>query len=199
MALKGDIDIDLADRNLLLTHIQHIPAAMRNIVPNKRHSSGVYVTDLPYDPITNMASIDYTVAEDRGYFKLDLLNVWVYTLVRDEEHLYELMKEPDWEMLKDKTIVNNLIHLANHYDAIRHLKEPINSIPRLAMFLAAIRPSKRHLLGRTFKEMAEFVWLKDDSGYVFKKSHSLAYAQLVVVHMNLIKELGLEKATIQVV
>jgi len=56
------------------------------------------------------------------------------------------------------------------------------------MFLAVIRPAKRHLLGKTWKEINKTVWDKDPSGYVFKRSHSLAYAQLVVVHMNLLKE-----------
>jgi hypothetical protein len=68
------------------------------------------------------------------------------------------------------------------------MPEPINSIPRLAMFLAAIRPAKRHLIGRTWKDVNETVWDKDPTGYSFKRSHAVAYAQLVVVHMNLLKE-----------
>jgi hypothetical protein len=68
------------------------------------------------------------------------------------------------------------------------MPEPINSIPRLAMFLAAIRPAKRHLLGKTWKEINKTVWDKDLTGYSFKRSHAVAYSQLVVVHMNLIKE-----------
>jgi hypothetical protein len=34
------------------------------------------------------------------------------------------------------------------------------------------------------------IWDKDTTGYTFKKSHAIAYAQLVVVHMNLLEELG---------
>src|ERR1035437_4950591 len=101
MKLKsGDVDIDLGDRNLILEHIRHIPAAMRNVVPIKKHASGVYITVIPYDPAHDMAAIDYTEAEDRGYFKLDLLNVYLYTLIRDEAHLQELMSlTPPWEKL----------------------------------------------------------------------------------------------------
>jgi hypothetical protein len=108
--------------------------------------------------------------------------------VKNEEHLIQLMYEPDWSMLNDKTTVEQLIHLGNSYDLIRRMPEPINSIPRLAMFLAVIRPAKRHLLGKTWKEINETVWDKDQTGYSFKRSHAVAYAQLVVVHMNLMKE-----------
>ena len=66
------------------------------------------------------------------------------------------------------------------------MPEPIDSIPRLAMFLAVIRPGKKHLIGQPWSEIAKTVWDKGTDGYVFKKSHSLAYSQLVVVHMNLL-------------
>jgi hypothetical protein len=56
------------------------------------------------------------------------------------------------------------------------------------MFLAIIRPGKKHLIGKPWKEVAKTVWDKGTDGYVFKKSHSLAYAHLVAVHMNLITE-----------
>ncbi len=66
--------------------------------------------------------------------------------------------------------------------------EPFNSIPRLAMFLAVIRPAKRNLIGQTWKEISKTVWIDNNTGYTFKKSHAVAYAQLVVVHMNLLEE-----------
>lgn len=187
MRIDSDIDIDVGDRDKLLAVIKHIPAAMRNVDPIRKHPSGVYITDIPYDPVHDMSSLDYSEAEGRGYFKLDILNVHVYENVRDEEHLVQLMQEPDWSMLDNKNIVGQLIHLNNQYDTIRRMAEPINSIPRLAMFLAAIRPAKRHLLTKTWKEINETVWEKDHTGYSFKKSHAIAYAQLVVVHMNLLK------------
>ena len=58
------------------------------------------------------------------------------------------------------------------------------------MFLAVIRPAKKHLIGLSWSEIAKTVWDKNDDGYSFKKSHSIGYAHLVVVHMNLIEELG---------
>lgn len=188
MRIDSDIDIDLGSRDKLLAVIKHIPASMRKVTPIRKHPSGIYVSDIPYDPTYDMASIDYTEADKRGYFKLDILNVHVYELVRNEEHLVELMREPDWDMLKDKATVEQLIHLSNSYDLMRRMPEPIDSIPRLAMLLAVIRPAKRHLLGKKWKEISETVWDKDPTGYSFKKSHSLAYAMLVVVHLNLLTE-----------
>jgi hypothetical protein len=187
MRIDSDVDIDLADRDKLLAVIKHIPASMRNVNPIRKHPTGVYITDIPHDPIHDMSSLHYAEAEERGYFKLDLLNVHVYNQVKDEEHLLRLMQDPDWSALKDKKIVEQLIHLGNSYDLIRRMPEPIDSIPRLAMFLAVIRPAKRHLLGKKWKEINKTVWEKDQTGYSFKRSHAVAYAQLVVVHMNLLK------------
>lgn len=188
MIIDSDIDIDLGNRDQLLSLIKHVPASMRNVNPIRKHASGIYITDIPYDPVNDMAAIDYTEADKRGYFKLDLLNVHVYNMVKSEYHLVELMREPNWNDLKDRQFVEQLIHLNNHYDSIRRQPEPIDSIPRLAMFLAAIRPAKRHLLGKTWKEIGETVWEKDNTGYQFKRSHAISYSQLVVVHMNLLRE-----------
>lgn len=188
MKFNSDIDIDFADRTHLLQHIRHIPAAMRKVDPIRKHNTGVYVTEVPYDPVNEMASIDYTEAQDRGYFKLDFLNVYIYGQIKNEAHLIELMKEPNWDKLRDETFVKQLIHLSNHYNSIVKMPEPINSIPRLAMFLALIRPAKKHLIGKSWKEVAKEIWERDSSGYSFKRSHSLAYAHLVVIHMNLLDE-----------
>ena len=78
MKFQSDVDIDLGNREAILQHIKHIPAAMREVHPIRKHATGVHITEVPYDPVNDMASIDYTRAEKRGYFKLDLLNVHVY-------------------------------------------------------------------------------------------------------------------------
>jgi hypothetical protein len=98
------------------------------------------------------------------------------------------MRDPDWSRLKNKDFVEKLIHLGNQYNAVRSMPEPIDSIPRLAMMLAVIRPGKKHLIGKTWRDIAKTVWDKGSDGYTFKKSHAIAYAQLVVVHMNLLEE-----------
>ena len=186
MRIDSDVDIDFGSRDRLLELIKHTSAAMRNVKPIRKHATGVYVTPIPYDPVNDFASIDYTEAEKRGYFKLDLLNVHVYESVRDEHHLIELMGEPDWSKLKDKSFVEKLIHLNNQYYNIEKMQEPIDSIPRLDIFIAAISPGKKHLIGLPWREVAKTVWDKGTDGYVFKKAHAIAYAQLVVVHMNLL-------------
>jgi len=193
MKFNSDIDIDFGNRDNILQHIEHVPAAMRNVTPIRKHATGVYVTEIPRDALLDMANIDYTQAEQRGYVKLDFLNVHVYEKIRDEAQLYELMKEPDWTKLNDRVFVEKLIHLANHYNSMQRMPEPVNSIPRLAMFLAIIRPGKKHLIGLPWVEVAKTVWEKDSEGYIFKKSHSVSYAHLVVVHMNLLSSSVLQE------
>jgi hypothetical protein len=153
-----------------------------------KHNSGIYVTDIPVDPYTGQASIDYQAAELRGYVKLDLLNVSLYTQITSEEHLTELMqKEPAWDRLYDPEFFARLIHVGSHYDTLLKMPEAVNSDVRLMMFLAVIRPAKRHLIGLPWKEVAKTIWEKPaDGSYGFKKSHSCAYSRLVMVHMNLL-------------
>jgi hypothetical protein len=185
----SDIDIDLADRSMLLKTIKHIPAS---IVDQKNeltaHNTGVYVTSTPLDPITGRSSLDYKIAEQRGYIKLDFLNVNVYQLVKNESHLVELMNTaPPWHRLYERDFCQQLMHIGNHYDSLIKMPEAVNSIPRLAMFLALIRPAKRHLIGLPWAEVAKTVWAPSkDGSYAFKMSHSVSYATLVTVHMNLI-------------
>lgn len=187
MKFQSDIDIDLPNRDKLLELIEHTPAAMLKANPIKRHNSGVYVCPVPYNPITNMCSVDYNEMDKRGYFKLDLLNNHVYEQVKNEAHLIELMRDPNWNKLNDRKFVEQLVQLGNHYDSLHKMPEPVNSIPRLSMFLAIIRPGKKHLIGETWSVVSKSVWEKDENGYTFKRSHSLAYAFLVGVHMNLLE------------
>ena len=99
-----DVDIDFADRDDILKLIKHTSAMQNNDQGIRRHNSGVYVTDIPYNPLTDTASIDYQTAEERGYFKIDFLNVNVYKLIKDQAHYDELMaRDVPWLRLKDKT------------------------------------------------------------------------------------------------
>lgn len=187
---SSDIDIDFGNRDLALSLLKHIPAGIIREGKLVKHNTGIYVTDIPVDPMTGVASIDYQVAEDMGYAKLDFLNVSLYTQIKDESHLTQLMAtEPLWDLLIQREFCQQLIHIGNHYDTLIKMPEPVDSIPRMAMFLSVIRPAKRHLIGKTWREVAETVWEKPtDDGYYFKKSHAVAYANLVAVHMNLICE-----------
>jgi hypothetical protein len=190
MKFKSDIDIDLGDRSRALAVLDHTPASILRDGELVKHNSGIYVTNIPMDPFSGQASLDHKVAEDRGYVKLDLLNVSLYTHIKNEAHLTHLMtQEPLWDLLQEEQFFSQLIHVGSHYATLKKMPEPVDSIARLAMFLAIIRPAKRHLIGQTWAEVAQTIWARPaDDGYYFKKSHAVAYAHLVAVHMNLLCE-----------
>lgn len=185
--MSADIDLDFADREQILKLIQHTPARQLHEGRARRHNSGVYVTDIPRDPINECAAIDYETAEQRGYFKIDFLNMSVYQLVRDPEH-YERMlaQEPPWEKLwTDPAWAGQLVHVGNYTGLLATMRP--DSIPRMAAFISIIRPGKAHLQNQPWDRVFESVWDGDDSrGYTFKRSHAVSYAALVALHMNLI-------------
>ena len=182
-----DVDIDFFDRDGVLKLFKHTPASIIKDDKIEKHKTGVYFHAIPSDPINGYATLDYKKAEDRGYFKIDCLNVNIYKNVKSEQELVELMiEEPDWDMLKDPKVVENLFHLNGHYNIVSKL-EPKN-IEQLAAVLAIIRPAKRGLMYKDWKEILKEGWVKPtDGSYFFKKSHAIAYAQAIVVQMNLFK------------
>jgi hypothetical protein len=184
MVMSADIDLDFANREDVLKLIQHTPARQSN---GRKHNSGIYVTAIPQDPVNQCAAIDYEEAEQRGYFKLDFLNMSVYQLVRDPAH-YETMltATPPWERLwTDHAWASQLVHVGNYTDLLKVMKP--DSIPRMAAFISIIRPGKAHLQTRPWAEVFASVWDGDESrGYTFKKSHAVSYAALVALHMNLL-------------
>jgi len=181
-----DIDIDFADRDEVLSKIQHRVAT---ISADKKHNTGVYVTEIPHNPVDNHSTIDYKTAEDRGYFKLDFLNVSIYKDVKNDKHLTELMeKEPIWDLLTHEEFVDQLFHLNGHTEILK--KTCPTSVEQLAAVLAMIRPAKRHLIGKDWTTILKEVWIKPENDeYYFKKAHAFSYAMAVVVHMNLLCEL----------
>ena len=183
-----DVDIDFFDRDRALKLFKHTPASIIKDDTIEKHKTGVYFHNIPTDPVSGYSSLDYKKAEDRGYFKIDCLNVNIYKAVESEEELVRLMiEEPDWNMLKDKTVVDQLFHLNGHYDIVAKL-EPKN-IEQLAAVLAIIRPAKRNLMHKYWRDILKEVWVRPkDGSYFFKKSHAVAYAQAIVVQMNLIKK-----------
>lgn len=185
--MSADIDIDLADREQVLRLIDATAARQLHQGSVRKHNSGVYVTSIPYDPVNDCAAIDYEEAEQRGYFKIDLLNMSVYQLVKSPEHYKELLaQEPDWSRLwTDPEWAKQLVHVGNYTDLLATMKP--DSITRMAAFIAIIRPGKAHLQNRPWKEVFESVWDGDNSkGFTFKHSHSISYAALVALHMNLL-------------
>jgi hypothetical protein len=164
--MSADIDLDFANRETVLQLIQATPARQLHQGQVRRHNSGVYVTDIPYDPVNRCAAIDYKTAESRGYFKIDLLNMSVYQLVKDPGHYQDMLNQPpDWSRLWT------------------------DSTSRMAAFISIIRPGKAHLQNCSWQEVFESVWDGDDScGFVFKRSHAISYSALVALHMNILSE-----------
>lgn len=186
-----DIDIDFPDRKTVLDIIKHIPAMIDDNGTFKKHNTGVYCHSIPYNPLTGTASIDYKSAEDRGYFKIDFLNVTAYKDVTNEDQLTMLLNtEPLWDLLYEKEICDQLFHINGYHNLLAELKP--TSIVDLAMVLAMIRPGKKHLIPickeKGFQTIKDEIWIKTEDSYFFKKAHAISYASVIVVQLNLICE-----------
>ena len=185
--MRADIDIDLADRDKLLQLMHATPARQLHQGQVRRHNSGVYATDIPYDPVNACAAIDYETAEQLGYVKIDLLNMSVYQLIKSPGHYEQLLaQEPPWSRLwTDPEWTKQLVHVGNYTELLNTMRP--DSIPRMAAFISIIRPGKAHLQNQSWETVFASVWDGDDSrGFVFKKSHAVSYATLVSLHMNLL-------------
>lgn len=184
-----DIDIDMKNRVDALEALGGTPASIIKDGKITKHNTGVYYTRIPTDPLTGFAALDYKDAEARGYFKIDFLNLGVYEGVQDEQHLIELAEGcPNYERLwHDEQFVRKIIHISEYFELLERMRP--TCIKEMAMFLAIIRPGKKHLKYRQWDVVESAVWDTDDTeGYVFKKSHATSYAMVVAVHMNLIEE-----------
>lgn len=182
--MSADIDIDFANRDHLLKLIRHIPARQSN---GKKHNSGVYVTDIPQDTVNRYSAIDYETAEQRGYFKIDFLNMSVYQLIKSHNYYQEMLDTaPPWDRLwQDTEWSKQLVHVGNYTDLLKSMRP--NTIPQMAAFISIIRPGKAHLQNKPWAEVFATVWDGNSSqGYTFKKAHAVSYAALVAIHMNLI-------------
>ena len=187
-----DVDIDFANRNIVLDIIKHIPATIIEKDSIKKHNTGVYCHNIPVNPLTNTASFDYKSAEARGYFKIDFLNVSAYQSVKDSDHIDRLLAvEPIWELFGEKDICDQLNHINGYHNLLARLKP--RSIDELAMVLALIRPGKKHLMAKCessgFDSIKLDIWTKPaDDSYCFKHGHGIAYSHLIVMQLNLLIE-----------
>ena len=114
-----DIDIDFRDRTEVLKIIKHIPASLPD---GKKHNTGVYCHEIPVNPLTGLASIPYEQAEERGYFKIDFLNVSAYTGVTSEDHINQLLGiEPLWDLMYEKEVCDQLFHINGYHNLMKEL------------------------------------------------------------------------------
>lgn len=182
--MSTDVDIDLANREQVVALLSPTPAMQLDAGKPRKHNTGVYFHNVPINPFTGMSTLDYKTAEQRGWFKVDLLNVGIYTEFESNEQIDALLeKEPVWELLEHREIIQQLFHIHNHADTVIRMKP--RSLEQLAMVLACIRPGKKHLVGRSWSEIEKEVWVKpDNEDYYFKRSHSFGYAQAIVLQLN---------------
>jgi DNA polymerase III alpha subunit len=181
--LSTDVDLDFADREQIVKMISCVPAMMRDGSKQRKHNTGVYFHHVPVNPFTGLCTVDYKVAEDAGWFKIDLLNVGIYDDFKSNEEIDELLsKEPVWELLEHRDVIEQLFQIHNHADTVIKMKP--RSIEQLAMVLAVIRPGKKHLVGLSWDKIAEEVWTKTDDVYSFKHSHAVGYAMAIALQMN---------------
>ena len=182
---NADIDIDVDNRDQLLSFMPHIIAKTKN---NKPHISGVYFQHIPFNQETNLANYISSKAQEDGWIKFDFLNLTFYSHVDSQEELNKLADErPDWSLLERKDVVEKLNHIHNYYNLVNRYKP--KSIDQLAMLIALIRPGKKHLIGLKYNELEKYIWRKSTgSNYHFKKSHAYAYALTIVAQLNLLRK-----------
>ena len=71
MIVNTDIDIDVANRNGLLSLIKNVPAMIKRDGKHIKHNTGVYFHNI-LDPFTGISTVDY-LTQKEGYFKIDVL------------------------------------------------------------------------------------------------------------------------------
>lgn len=186
----ADLDIDVGNRDEILKHLKHIPASKisdNSIFP---HGVGVYFCDIPQDLVSGLASIDYKPAEEKyGFVKVDLLHNSTYDKFSGRKEIIETLNKPTkWELLNDKEFVKKLPHIGNYYDLMKELPK-IDSIEKLARFIAIIRPAKKYLIKivketNDWNSISDKIWVKEDEGYMYKHTHSISYAMMISLYLK---------------
>ena len=185
-----DIDIDVANRDLLLRIIPHTQASIIDNNKIKKHNVGIYLQNIPKDNLTDLSSIDYKEAEDRGYVKFDILNLDIYKDLTNSDIDRYMSYEPNWELLNYKSIVEKLFHISDHYDIVKSIRP--SNLEELAIVIALKMPGKRYLLDKDIEYIKKNIW-KKESGIYFKKSHSIAYAQIIWIQLNHLVDMSNKK------
>ena len=113
MKLEFDVDIDLANRDLLLDKLSKYINAQLKGDDLTKHNTGIYLQNIPKYPIQNISTIPYDEAEDRGYFKIDLSNNSIYNGRPRMKHIQMtyLSQEVNWSLFEFEEIVEQLAHI----------------------------------------------------------------------------------------
>lgn len=193
-----DVDIDVK------TNFKREDYGVRAMVYNEEqmkilpHPSGVYVGEsVITDTFTGIASRDYKALEHENVFKIDLLSNSVYDSFNTKEEVLDcLNEEPDWSLLQDQGFVEKLPHISGHFELVQKLKP--ESVEDLADILALMRPGKLHLIDdyvKNKKETQRILYTRPkNKKHYFKKSHSIAYASMIVVAMNKLNPMNIKRS-----
>lgn len=190
-----DLDIDLKT-SFEATDI--FPEAIRAMMFNndeiKKHPAGHYFQKIPTDPVTGLAAIPYNRAEDVGYYKIDFLHLSLLDNFESKDEIRQLIKiEPDWDLLLNPDIYDQIFQLGRHYSLVSKIKP--TSVEEVADCIALVRPGKRDMAEQYIRAtkqgrraLRKTLYTKPTDGtYYFKKSHATAYALTVKLQLHLIK------------
>ena len=179
-----DIDCPIKTIEILKQKLKLIPASKISENAILPHGVGVYPVDIPVEPISELAAIDYKRAEEEfGFVKIDLLHSVMYEKYSSKEELdMDLQKPIQWDLLKRKEIVETLPHIGKYFSLLQEM--PVHSIEELAMFIAIIRPAKKYMQEEVKRRgwdcVKNIIWKKEDTDeYQFKKSHAIGYALMI--------------------
>ena len=191
MSYIADVDIDIPIRTPIHTLFPSVISASR--VANGqlvKHPCGYYFETIPVDKLTNLAAIPYTEAENLDYTKIDFLHLSLLGGFKNKAEFRAMCrKEPNWDLLKEKKIVEQLFQVKNHWILLQRVHP--KSIIELADVIALIRPEKRHLLDQYVANKAVIRPLlyrgAGDDKSAFRYGHSLSYSVTIVAQLNLIE------------
>lgn len=196
-----DIDIDFADAQAVkkLFKDRIVLASQIENDDIKKHNVGVYFQTIPIDKELNIAAIPCLItgetprrdrAGELGYIKIDLLEVKLLQKFKSKSEIRQLLKiDPDWTMLENENIVQQLFQIRKHFDVVSQVRP--KSIQELADVLALIRPNKRKLLDEYIKDpvkVRENLLYKREEGEKssFRMAHALPYSMLIILNLHYI-------------
>jgi hypothetical protein len=187
----ADLDIDCKSREDIVNNMRNIPASKISKTGIFPHGVGVYFCDIPLDVMSGLASIDYKRAEEEyGFVKIDVLHNSVYDRFQTRTELMQTINKPIiWELLQNESVVVNLPHIGSYYNLMKEMPI-IDSIEKLAYFIAVIRPGKKHLIDvvketNNWESISQEIWIKPtDGSYYYKKSHAISYAIMISILLH---------------
>lgn len=155
-----------------------------------KHPAGAYFQKIPTDCVTGLAAIPYEQAEALGYTKIDFLHLNLLDFFQSKDEIRELVnKDPNWDLLRSKSVVEKLFQLGKHFDVVEKIKP--QNILDLADCVAVIRPGKRYLLDEYDPANKSLfrskLYKKHHGSYSYKKGHAISYAQTIILQLHLIQ------------